>query len=212
MTRKVIQVDSAVLDYRIRYPMVIFEQCPQNGQIKPDYLVAQITPAFSGYNHDVRDDCVVYDMGQLAQSVHQAGAFQILTCECGIADDVGIEGEIKVWHEREKIFWSLSLAEYQDITVYSEQQYDDLVLVFERQQYIETVIRMLDDADRILQQEIPMRSLEREDFTRSYSTADLLEDWSERYPNHAALRVERLQPYDYDLNDILSFRKAVCMK
>ena len=67
----------STLRYRLRYPSLINIADPDDPALN---LV--VTPAFESFNPDVRDDCVVFDVPALFDTLENGGTNYLLTCEC----------------------------------------------------------------------------------------------------------------------------------
>lgn len=188
------------LAHKIRYSYIVFDDD------QPDFLAAQATPDFTQFNHQIADDCVVYNIFELAASAYSEGSFWILTCECGIPDDTEIYAPIEVFHEADTICWKIPLWQYPDIIDGYTQEYgqgDWLKLVFKRTQYIQAAQAMQEDIRYHLQSLIPFRMLKESDCTRAYHFGKQLPDLKNSFPDCRLLQIETFNPYDYDRVDTL---------
>lgn len=182
------------LAHRIRYAAIVFDG---NG---PDNLTAQATPDFTQFNHQISDDCVVYDIFSLAASAFAEGNFWILTCECGCPDDTGIEAPIQVSHESDTICWNIPLWQYPDIIRgrTNAREGDWLKLIFERNQYLQAAQSMLEDIQCRLKNPTPFRMLKEADCTRAYDLGKQLSGLKADFPDCRFLPIETFNPYDYN--------------
>lgn len=92
----------ARLGWRTRYAEIIFAD--------PPYVILHATPIFPLCHPDLVARGIVWDSFSLLDSLARPGAYWILTCTCGIADDAGLTTPIFVSHpDRKQIVWELDL-------------------------------------------------------------------------------------------------------
>jgi hypothetical protein len=92
-------------------------------------------------------DDLVLDLKPLLDSARRPGGYFLLTCECGIADDAGIEEAIFVQHPSpDTIEWDIDIqgalpAFYGESWLAHQEGY--LRLLFDRHQYVDDLRRMV---------------------------------------------------------------------
>ena len=159
----------STLRYRLRYPSLINIADPDDPALN---LV--VTPAFESFNPDVRDDCVVFDVPALFDTLENGGTNYLLTRECGWAEDVDIGAPISVRVTPAHIEWTLELQHYHHIlrAPWCEQTTGTLTLQFYRAQYRRALWQLLHDLYQVARNGVCLATLKQEDITRGYGQAD----------------------------------------
>lgn len=93
---------------------------------------------------------VVLDLKELLESAGKPGVYFLLNCECGLADDAGIMGQIIVHHPNEhSIVWEFDVKALRSLLLKDTEliQQDGYVrLEFDRVQYEADLRRMVGEA------------------------------------------------------------------
>lgn len=187
--------------YKIRIAMVIFWD---DNDIEVNL---NITPDFDGYNRNIVDDCVVMDFYHLLDSLSQNVTCYLLTCECGMADDVGITAPITTNIQDDNIIWNIPIQHYRDILSepYSALNDDILSLIFDKTQYTQTVFQLIRELKTLVKQGISTKHLKIEDFTRSYHAAEwFLPELTEKHSDLTHLPIAEINPYDGRILDFIA--------
>lgn len=183
--------------YKLRISMVIYD-----GYDNVDYVNLNITPDFDGYNRNIADDCVVISVYELLDTLTRNVIYDLLTCECGQADDVGIEGPITSTISGNTVTWEMSIKDYQEILdkPYSELTEGILRLIFDKTQYTQAVHQLIRELKTFIKQGIPTATLTAEDFTRTYYTAKkFLPELAGKYSHLNYLNIGQIAPDDDNL-------------
>ncbi len=192
------------LDFLIRYSSICFTD--EDDKARPDVLFAQCTPLFNGYNFDLKDDCVVYDIFSLIESAKEEGLHWLLTCECGIADDVGIYAACLVSHpDTQTIVWEFEISQYQDLLIapFNAMKTGWLRIIFERQAYQSAIQRMVIEVQYRLQTLIPFHMIQPQEFTRTFNYQTTLHDLQKKFIQIKTLQIEDFNPLSLDDLDAL---------
>jgi len=95
---------------------------------------------------------IVLDLQSLLESARKPGGYFLLTCECGIADDAGIEELIFVQHlPNDKVVWELDIQGLRSALVKETwlTHKDGFVrLIFDRAQYVTDLRHMVEEVQR----------------------------------------------------------------
>lgn len=195
-TDRIFEYHDVVLNYCFRYPFVSFFEDV------PDSLPFLIQPVLPTFKTKFTDDCVVMDISELAESVTQSRSFQILTCECGMPDDVGIMGCINVIHQEESVIWEFAIDDYRTLLSqpWEDMQDGRIRLYFERQKYQDAVRKLMDEIEQLLSVSVALADLIPEQFTSSYGWRDTLDEVQKKFPD-CILNVELCFPYYLDSED-----------
>ena len=131
------------LKTELRYRLCISSFLYDDGLVELDICAK---PDFEAYNNEIKDDCVVLDVDVLLSLLELEGERQCypMTCECGWAEDVGINAPLLYQMTDTEIYWDIPVEKYTDIikTTYAEQGIDTLRLIFNKTDYSETVVNL----------------------------------------------------------------------
>jgi hypothetical protein len=173
------------LDWRIRISAVDFAE--------PVSLFMHAEPVFPGSQQPGVNPDVVWDLGELLQSVIRPGLYELFTCTCGLASDAGIEGAVHVsYPDPHRVVWEMDVVEMREVLdpiLASEPGF--LRWVFERADYEAGVRRFIRDLQQAARHRWPVHELPDEVIG--------IDTLRTRYPQIDALPVDTLQPHGGEL-------------
>jgi len=119
-----------------------------NGADAPTDQDLKFMPALEcGLNLSGEYEGIVLDLKSLLESACKPGGYFLLNCECGIADDAGIDERIFVQHPSSStIVWELDIQGLRSVLVkeaWFTQQEGYVRLIFDRSQYEADLLRMV---------------------------------------------------------------------
>lgn len=169
----------ARLGWRTRYAGICFTD--------PPYVILHATPVFPLCHPEPVARSIVWDSFSLLDSLARPGAYWILTCTCGIADDAGLEVPIFVSHpDRQRIVWELDLKglapALEDRLTGTE---GFLRLTFARDEYASDLRALIGELRECASNPVTIEAL---------SETDGVEGLQEDYSHLASFQVEELEP------------------
>lgn len=180
------------LGYQLYYPMLTEWQ-----GFDPEINI-RVKPVIQGYNSNMPDDCVVLDIDYLMDAYQKLENLSgyYLTCECGVADDVGILAPLTVHISQNEVHWDLDTASYQDILIppYSNMDHSTLRLIFDKQQYVSDIQQLLKHLQALVKNGIDVSELKN---------ADCYQNLLTNYPQVKTIMVNNIYP-NCDTDRLLS--------
>lgn len=173
------------LDWQIQISAVDFAE--------PLSLYMHAVPVFPGSRQPGVNPDIVWDLGELIQSVRRPGLYELFTCTCGLASDAGIEGAVHVSHpDPHRVVWEMDVVEMREVLdpiLASEPGF--LRWVFDRADYAAAVRRFIRDLQQAARHRWPVHELPDEVIG--------IDTLRTRYPQIDALPVDTLQPHGGEL-------------
>lgn len=183
-------------DYQIRYSMI----CINDENPEDMSLTLNVTPAFKGYNSNIIDDCVVMDLYVLDHILQMQGTvkYYLLTCECDVAEDVGIMSPAAITVTSSEIQIDFFVNDYKEVLEdkYTSKEGETLRIIFDRQQYISKFTELMKTLKLFYKEGVMISALTESDFTRSYHSWRLLQELKQQYPSLQRFWVGGINPHD----------------
>lgn len=147
--------------YSIRLEWTLERDCYYNGEGRPDRLILRFAPAAPGLFAPAGRDLVL-DPLALVESLRRPGGYFLLTCSCGIADDLDIKTPVFVSHpDTETVLWELDVPGLAPALDERWRGWEGFLrLVFRRDAYRESILGMLQAARSADGTELPVEALE----------------------------------------------------
>ncbi|MFZ4857155.1 MAG: hypothetical protein ACOYL3_12240 [Desulfuromonadaceae bacterium] len=146
-------------------------------------------PCFRG---ELCNQEIVWDSFRLLDSVKRPGAFYLLTCKCGCADDAGINEGVLVSHpDSHTVIWELDIAGYREVI---DDSLTDVVsgfirLVFHREEYEADVRAIMKELQRL-----GTTSFAAYPETEEFGVKELHRLHDFNFPERTTITVEELEP------------------
>ncbi|TNH22793.1 hypothetical protein [Testudinibacter sp. TR-2022] len=180
------------LNYRILFSSITFWD---NDNLT---LHVQVAPNFIGYNPSIENECVVLDVLELIDTLSTDGKGYLLTCECGYAEDSDILSPLTKNSDDKYIYWDLDIKSYRTILSHplSKRESGTLRLIFDKNEYRDSIIEMMSELQKIIREGIAASSLSKKNLTNTYGLKDNFHNIIKNYPHITHLPVENINPYD----------------
>ncbi|MBK5964054.1 hypothetical protein CCR95_08140 [Thiocystis minor] len=153
----------------------------------PPSVILHATPIFPLCHPELAARGIVWDSFSLLDSLARPGAYWILNCTCGIADDAGLEVPIFVSHpDRQRIVWELDLKGLAPALEDRLTGTDGFIrLTFARDEYESDLRALIGELRERATNPVTMEALSETDSV----------EWLQRESSHLApFQVEELEP------------------
>jgi hypothetical protein len=169
----------ARLGWRTRYAGICFADPPS--------VTLHATPVFPLCHPDLIARGIVWDSFSLLDSLARPGAYWMLTCTCGIAEDAGLTKPIFVSHpDRQRIVWELDLKGLAPALEDRLTGTDGFLrLTFARDEYASDLRALIGELRERASNPVTIEAL---------AETDGVEGLQEDYSHLASFQVEELEP------------------
>ncbi|MFA7404909.1 MAG: hypothetical protein WC007_13020 [Pelobacteraceae bacterium] len=173
---------SARIGWRVRLSEIVFAD--------PPYLIIQSVPEFTGCYGKLDELDILWDVHALINSVKRPGAYQLLTCKCGVASHAGLNEAVLVSHpDAQTVIWELDIAGLRPALndSFADMAGGFIRLIFRREEY-EADIRVM--ASELQNCGRTIFSAANE--TDLYGLSNLLDYYGS--PDISLIKVEEMEP------------------